>query len=109
MPRTGKAWWLAPGMGSSERASYLLHRYNILIVHKIRYYEHTYPYEIDWEPIVWDAAYRASFRVDGNDAGFIPLFNYILWRRSANFVARHARRREKLTRHPSAVLDSISW
>ncbi len=109
MARKLTKWWLGPKMGPTQRAEYLLGRYKALIEHSIYTYSRRYPGEVDWEPIVWDAAYRTAFRLDGGEAGFIPLFKTILWRLTANYVARHGRRRAKLMRQPMTDLDSIAW
>ncbi len=107
MARALSAWWLGPKMGSVGQAERILAKFRPLIEHTAVNQQFRYPGEVDWESIAWDAAYRASFRLDGADAGFPALFRTIFRNRAANFLSRHIRRRTKLIRLPASVLDDI--
>jgi hypothetical protein len=95
-------------MGTPDRAAAILTRYRAGIERRIEWYERLCPDEIDWPPVVWDAAYRAAFRCDVPEA-FWRLFKKILWRRAVHPLARHARRRAKLRRQPAEALDTVPW
>ena len=108
MARPMSAWWQSPLMRVTPESESLLLRFRPMIEHAIYTYSRRYPGDVDWDTVVWDAAYRTAFRVE-SQAGFVDLFKTILWKRAANFVARHARRRAKLTRQPMACLESLTW
>lgn len=89
------AWWLRyPGRG--ERAAELLARWAPAVERRISYWESAYPGEVDWAPVLWDAAYRAAWRCDSEK--FWPLLKHSMEWAASKHVATHKRRLTKLNR-----------
>ena len=105
MGRKLTAWWAKPGRASPETAEQLLRDWRPAIERRISWYERQYPGEVDWEPVIWDGAYRAAFSYRPGD-GFWKLLERAIWHRTTNSIARHKRRRAKLVKR-ALITDRI--
>lgn len=91
------AWWLKYE-GREERAIELLKRFTPAIERQIDRLERSHHGEVDWAPVIWDAAYRAAWAC--NVPGFWPILKKTIWWTTAKHIATHNRRLAKLRRVP---------
>lgn len=97
MPRPQTAFWTLPGKADDETAAALLVKWESAIHRRVTWYERTYPGEVDWESVIWMAAYRAAYAFrPGN--GFWQLLKLCVDRGIINPLARRHRRNAKLRR-----------
>jgi len=89
------AWWLRYP-GRDERAAELLAKFAPAVERQISYWEANCPGEVDWGPVLWDAAYRAAWRCDRTN--FWPLLRFAMLRKVQQSLATHKRRSAKLNR-----------
>ena len=95
MGRPYTAWWLRYP-GRTDHATELLAKFTPAIERQVRYWEGTCPGEIDWAPVLWDAAYRAAWRCDGPN--FWPLLHFMMKRKVAQYLQTRDRKQSKLKR-----------
>jgi hypothetical protein len=107
MPTARVAWWTRPGSNSPEIAAALLIQFRPAIEGRIAWYARKYPGEVDWEPVVWDAAYRTAFCA--YDGRFWTLFTTVVWQRTQHSIERHFRRKGKLMRHSLDEIEEPAW
>jgi hypothetical protein len=107
MPLPRSAWWARPDSNLPESAATDLRRFRHAIERRITWYERLYPGEVDWEPVVWEAAYRAAFLC--HDGRFWALFRVQLWKQARDYVQRHHRRKTKLRRHSLDDIEEPMW
>ena len=95
MGRAYTAWWLKYP-GREVRAVKLLAKFRPAVEKQIKYWESSCFGEVDWEPVFWDAAYRAAWRCDGKN--FWPLLRVAMRNAGRKYLATHKRRTSKLRR-----------
>lgn len=107
MSRPYTAWWNRTTYNSPESVAQQLRRFRRAIEGRVTWYERQFPGDVDWEPLVWDAAYRAAFMC--YPGAFWKVFKKTVWWLTAPYVARHRRRADKLVRLQMDEIDEPLW